>query len=146
MSGPTTPRPPSDILWLRRIIFWAQPLIALIYILMSVWGTSPARPQGLWLVLLVMPAMAVLPGMLAQRYSAFVWAALTDLLYLLVASTDAWSLPADRAFNLMIVVLAITGFCAAWAQGILLRQRSRRGNRKLTEARDKLDPIDSKHK
>lgn len=126
MSGPTTPRPPSDILWLRRIIFWAQPLIALIYILMSVWGTSPARPQGLWLVLLVMPAMAVLPGMLAQRYAAFVWAALTDLLYLLVASTDAWSLAGDRAFNLMIALLAIAGFCAAWAQGIILRRRSRR--------------------
>lgn len=121
------PRPPTQrtIIWLRWIIFGVQPLIVASYLAMALWGSSIARPQGVWLAVLVLPALAVLPAMWAGFYRAFVWAALVDLLYLLMASTDAWSLPTDRLYNELIVFLAIAGFCAAWAQGIILRRQAR---------------------
>lgn len=129
MSQPTTAAPPDIIVWLRRIIFWVQPLIVIGYLSLALWGTTPARPQGVWLVVLVLPALLMLPGMWAGGYRAFVWAALADLFYLLVASTDAWTFPADRPYNLTIVILSIAGFCAAWAQGIIVRRRAKRAAR-----------------
>ncbi|OYY42517.1 MAG: hypothetical protein B7Y07_01980 [Halothiobacillus sp. 24-54-40] len=115
-----------NIVWLRRIIFAVQPMIAAGYLMLAGWGESLARPQGAWLLILVLPALLVLPGMWAGRYTAFVWAALADLFYILIASTDAWSSPMDRELNSAILVLAMVGFCAAWAQGIIFRRIHRR--------------------
>jgi uncharacterized membrane protein len=115
-----------NIVWLRRVIIWVQPMIAASYLILAAWGTSLARPQGAWLIALILPALLVLPGMWAGRYTAFVWAALADLFYILIASTDAWSSPIDRELNSAILVLAIMGFCAAWAQGIIFRRNHRR--------------------
>lgn len=116
----------QNIVWLRRIIIAVQPVIAACYLILAGWGEGLARPQGAWLLILILPALLVLPGMWAGRYTAFVWAALADLFYILIASTDAWSSPADRALNSAILVSATVGFCAAWAQGIIFRRIHRR--------------------
>jgi len=122
----TNPAYPQRIVWLRRIIIGVQPLIAASYLMMAAWGESLARPHGAWLMVLILPTLLVLPGMGAGRYTAFVWAALADLFYILIASTDAWSSPVDRAFNSAILLFAAVGFCAAWAQGIIFRRIHRR--------------------
>ncbi|HUX81865.1 MAG TPA: DUF2069 domain-containing protein [Halothiobacillus sp.] len=138
MTHPTHTKPSPDIIWLRRIIFWAQPLIVICYLAMAMLGSAPSRPQGPWLAVLVLPALATMPGMWAGWYRAFVWAALADLFYLLIATTDAWTLPADRPYNLLIVSLTVIGFCAAWAQGIILRRRAKQAAHSPSLPRDKL--------
>ncbi len=117
---------PHRLRLLRGLIIAAQPLIILAYLGMTFWGTGLARPQGYWLVVLILPALFSLPGMWLGRYRAFVWAALFDLFYLMIASTDAWTSPDDRGFNLAIVTIALLGFIAAWIQGIVLRRQSKR--------------------
>lgn len=117
---------PKQLRLLRGLIITAQPLIALLYIAMALWGGGLVRPQGYWLIVLILPALLTLPGMWLGRYRAFVWAALFDLFYLMIATTDAWSSSEDRAYNLAIVALALIGFIAAWIQGIVLRQQSKR--------------------
>ena len=42
---------------LRGLIIAAQPLIVLTYFGMALWGTGMARPQGAWLVVLILPAL-----------------------------------------------------------------------------------------
>ncbi|OYV27536.1 MAG: hypothetical protein B7Z82_05115 [Halothiobacillus sp. 20-54-6] len=120
------PAHPVTVLWLRRVIIGVQPLISASYLGMAFWGEGVARPQGAWLFTLILPTLLVLSGMWKGQYSAFVWAALADLFYLMAASTDAWSSNADRGFNIAILALAIIGFCAAWAQGIIFRRNRRR--------------------
>jgi uncharacterized membrane protein len=115
-----------NIVWLRRVIIGVQPLIIVGYLALAIWGENFTKPQGAWLIALILPALLVLPGMWTGRYTAFVWAALADLFYILIASTDAWSSPVDRGFNSVILTLAIVGFCAAWAQGIIFRRNNRR--------------------
>jgi uncharacterized membrane protein len=117
---------PSRLRLLRGLIIAAQPLIVLSYFGMAFWGVGMARPQGSWLIVLILPALFSLPGMWLGRYRAFVWAALFDLFYLMIATTDAWSSPHDRGFNLAIVAFALMGFIAAWIQGIVLRRQSKR--------------------
>lgn len=111
---------------LRGLIITVQPLIVFTYINLAFWGTDIARPQGAWLIVLILPALLSLPGMWLGHYRAFVWAALFDLFYLMIATTDAWSNPDDLGFNLAIVAFALTGFIAAWIQGIVLRRQSKR--------------------
>ncbi|OZB37763.1 MAG: hypothetical protein B7X44_00215 [Halothiobacillus sp. 15-55-196] len=120
---------PKRLRLLRGLIIAAQPLIILAYVGMALWGIGMARPQGAWLIVLILPALLSLPGMWLGRYRAFVWAALFDLFYLMIAMTDAWSSPHDRGFNLAIVVFSLMGFIAAWIQGIVLRRRSKRQTR-----------------
>ena len=117
---------PNRLRLLRGLIIAAQPLIVLTYFGMAFWGVGMARPQGSWLIVLILPALFSLPGMWLGRYRAFVWAALFDLFYLMIATTDAWSNPNDKGFNLAIVAFALMGFIAAWIQGIVLRRQSKR--------------------
>lgn len=117
---------PQQLRLLRGLIISVQPLIVLIYLAMAFWGSGIARPQGAWLVILILPALLVLPAMWLGHYRAFVWAALFDLFYLMLAITDAWSSPADRAFNMAIIVLALTGYVSAWIQGIVLRRQAKK--------------------
>lgn len=114
---------PRQLRLLRGLIIAAQLLIVLTYLGTALWGDAIARPQGAWLVVLILPALIFLPGMLSGHYRAFVWAALFDLFYLMMATTDAWSSPTDRGFNLMIVAFALMGFIAAWIQAIVLRKQ-----------------------
>ncbi|OZB57617.1 MAG: hypothetical protein B7X35_00250 [Halothiobacillus sp. 14-56-357] len=96
---------PKRLRLLRGLIIAAQPLIILAYVGMALWGIGMARPQGAWLIVLILPALLSLPGM---------WLG---------------SSPHDRGFNLAIVVFSLMGFIAAWIQGIVLRRRSKRQTR-----------------
>lgn len=119
-------RPSSRlIVGLRALIIGVQPLIFLAYLGLAHWGEAISRPQGLWLWVLLMPLIVLTPPLWRGHYAAFVWAALFDLFYLMLAVTDAFSSSVDRPWQLAIVGLAMAGFVAAWIQGIVLRRASR---------------------
>ncbi len=120
------PQPPARlIVGLRALIIGVQPLILLAYLGLAHWGEAINRPQGLWLLALLLPLIVLTPPLWRGHYAAFVWAALFDLFYLMLAVTDAFSSPVDRPWQLAIVCLATVGFVAAWIQGIVLRRAAR---------------------
>lgn len=110
---------------LRLIIMGAQPLIVLAYLGLAHWGAAVARPQGAWLLVLLLPLIVLTPPLWRGHYAAFVWAALFDLFYLMLAVTDAFSSAVDRPWHLAIICFAVAGFVAAWIQGIVLRRQFR---------------------
>ncbi len=112
--------------WLRAVIIGVQPLLVLVYLGLAHWGEAMTRPQGAWLWLLSLPLILLMPPLWRGHYAAFVWAALFDLFYLMLALTDAFSSPVDRVWQWMIIFLATSGFMAAWLQGIVLRRAARR--------------------
>ncbi|WP_407275076.1 DUF2069 domain-containing protein [Halothiobacillus sp. DCM-1] len=119
--------PPRGLLFgLRAIIIGVQPLLVLAYLALAYWGEAITRPQGAWLWVLLLPLILVSPPLWRGHYAAFVWAALFDLFYLMLALTDAFSGSADRAWQWIIIVLSASGFISAWMQGILLRRAARR--------------------
>jgi len=85
-------------------------------------GNAEIRPGALTTVLMLLPAAAVIPGLWRGHYKTMVWAALFELFYLLVASTDAWAEPADRGWHLLIAAAATVGFLAAWWHSIKRRR------------------------
>lgn len=73
-------------------------------------------------VLLLLPGLAVLPGLWLARPNTIVWTALIALLYLTIAITDAWALESLRWINLLIALLCSTLFLTAWWHLRTLRQ------------------------
>ncbi|MGC9458055.1 MAG: DUF2069 domain-containing protein [Halothiobacillaceae bacterium] len=65
-------------------------------------------------VLLLLPGLAVLPGLWLARPNTIVWTALIALLYLTIAITDAWALESLRWINLLIALLCTALFLTAW--------------------------------
>ena len=124
-SQQSTPPDSRFIVGLRAVIIGVQPLILLAYLGLAHWGEAINRPQGAWLWALLLPLIVLTPPLWRGHYAAFVWAALFDLFYLMLAVTDAFSSPVDRPWQLVIVGLAMAGFVAAWIQGIVLRRAAR---------------------
>lgn len=85
------------------------------YLGLAAFGTAEIRPDRVTTVLMLLPALAVIPGLWRGHYKTMVWAALFDLFYLLVAATDAWAVPSDRGWHLLIALAATIGFLAAWS-------------------------------
>jgi uncharacterized membrane protein len=100
------------------------------YGVIALGGQAEIRPGIVTTVLLLLPAIAVLPGLWRGHYKTMIWAALFALFYLLVSSTDAWAASADRGWHLLIAIAATVGFLAAWWHSIqrrrTLKARSRR--------------------
>lgn len=103
--------------------------ILLAYLGLGFLGTGAARPQGATLAFLLLPLIAVLPGLWRRRYSALVWAALVDLFYLAAAITDFWSPGTDRGWNGAIILLTLVGFIGAWWHSLILRRERKRTSR-----------------
>ncbi|MFP4640198.1 MAG: DUF2069 domain-containing protein [Guyparkeria sp.] len=105
-----------------------QGLIVIGYLGLLFAGSAEIRPGAVTTLLMLVPAVAVVPGLWRGHYKTMVWAALFDLFYLLVAATDAWAVPADRGWHLLIAIVATIGFLAAWWHSIRRRRllKSRR--------------------
>ncbi len=105
-----------------------QGLIVAGYLGLLFAGSAEIRPGAITTGLMLLPAVAVVPGLWRGHYKTMVWAALFDLFYLLVAATDAWAAPADRGWHLMVGIAATVGFVAAWWHSIRRRRllKSRR--------------------
>jgi len=114
---------------LPAVVGLAQVGILLSYMGLGLLGHGSTRPQGGTLALLLLPVLAVLPGLWLQRYSALVWAALVDMFYLAAAITDFWSPGTDRGWNGAIIALALVGFIAAWWHSLRMRRERKRLNR-----------------
>lgn len=97
-----------------QVMLVAQLAIIAGYLGLAVFGTADIRPDPVTTVLMLLPAIAVIPGLWRGHYKTMVWAALFDLFYLLVAATDAWAVPSDRGWHLLIALAATMGFLAAW--------------------------------
>ena len=67
-------------------------LLALIFLCVG-WelAWAPIRPGGSWLVLKVLPLLAMLPGLLKSRLYSFQWASMAILLYFAEGSVRATS-------------------------------------------------------
>ena len=106
-----------------------QGLIVTGYLGLLLTGSAEIRPGAVTTLLMLVPAVAVVPGLWRGHYKTMVWAALFDLFYLLVAATDAWAVPADRGWHLLVAIAASIGFLAAWWHSIrrrrLLKSRGR---------------------
>ncbi|KTG16411.1 MULTISPECIES: DUF2069 domain-containing protein [unclassified Guyparkeria] len=134
MRGATT----SEGLPLWPLRLMAASLVVVIggYAFIAIGGQAEIRPGLLTTALLVLPAVAVLPGLWKGHYKTMVWAALFALFYLLVASTDAWAARDDRGWHLLIAVAATVGFLAAWWHSIQRRRTLKgRARRRLAENR-----------
>ncbi|MGM0517084.1 MAG: DUF2069 domain-containing protein [Pseudomonadota bacterium] len=105
-----------------RLMAVLQGVIVAGYLGLLVAGSAEIRPGAITTWLLLAPAVAVVPGLWRGHYKTMVWAALFDLFYLLVASTDAWAEPADRGWHLLIAIAATVAFLAAWVHGIRRRR------------------------
>ncbi|HER34887.1 MAG: DUF2069 domain-containing protein [Halothiobacillaceae bacterium] len=118
-------------LWPLRAMALCFTAIIAGYLMITLGGDADIRPATATTVLLLLPAVAVLPGLWQGHYKTMVWAALLALFYLLVSSTDAWTVPADRGWHLMVAIAAITGFLLAWGHSIrrrrTLKRRAREG-------------------
>lgn len=114
---------------LPTLVSLAQIGILLAYLGLGLSGEGATRPQGASLALLLLPLLAVLPGLWRKRYSALVWAALVDLFYLAASITDFWSPGTDRGWNGAIIVLALVGFIGAWWHSLVLRRERKRATR-----------------
>ena len=119
-------------LWPLRLM--AASLVAVIagYGFLAIGGEAEIRPGLLTTAVMLLPAIAVLPGLWRGHYKTMVWAALFALFYLLVSSTDAWAASTDRGWHLAIAVAATVGFLAAWWHSIqrrrTLKRRVRQGH------------------
>jgi len=105
-----------------RLMTALQGVIVVGYLGLLSAGSAEIRPGVTTTLLMLLPAVAVIPGLWRGHYKTMVWAALFDLFYLLVAATDAWADPADRGWHLLIAVAATVGFLAAWWHSIKRRR------------------------
>lgn len=108
----------------RYLYFFAfcMALIALAYIGLYFFGSAQVRPSGLLTVIMVLPALVVIPGLLRGHYKTMVWAALIALFYLLLAATDAWASPHDQLLHLFVAIISSAGFISAWWYSIQRRR------------------------
>ncbi|MEC9482043.1 MAG: DUF2069 domain-containing protein [Halomonas sp.] len=120
MRGPTTRE--GLPLWPLRLMAVGLLVVSIGYVVIAIGGQAEIRPGPLTTGLLLLPAIAVLPGLWRGHYKTMVWAALFALFYLLVSSTDAWSASADRGWHLLIAVSATVAFLAAWWHSIQRRR------------------------
>jgi uncharacterized membrane protein len=92
-------------------------LLALVALLLA-WALGPSwdRTGFPAFALFVLPLLLPLPGMLAGRARAYVWAALISLLYLLHGLVTLISAPAERALGLAEASLALLLLVAASLQ------------------------------
>lgn len=97
-----------------HVMLVAQLLIIGGYLGLAAFGTAEIRPDPTTTMLMLLPAIAVIPGLWRGHYKTMVWAALFDLFYLLVSATDAWTVPDDRGWHGLIALAATIGFLAAW--------------------------------
>ncbi len=111
------------------IVGLAQIGILMLYLGLSWLGHGAARPQGGTLFLLLLPLLAILPGLWLRRPNAVVWAALVDLFYLAIAITDFWSPGTGRIWLGGIIALAVVGFISAWWHSLLRRRAQRQALR-----------------
>ena len=120
MAGPTTHE--ELPLWPLRLMAACLLVVIAGYVFIATGGQAEARPGLVTTALLLLPAVAVLPGLWRGHYKTMIWAALFALFYLLVSSTDAWAASADRGWHLLIAVAATVGFLAAWWHSIVRRR------------------------
>jgi len=85
-------------------------------------GQAEIRPTGLTTILMLLPAIVVLPGLWRGHYKTMIWAALVALFYLLISATDAWAVAADRGWHLWIAATSTLAFLAAWWHSIKRRR------------------------
>lgn len=100
-------------------------------------GRADIRPSGLTTVLMLLPAIVVLPGLWRGHYKTMIWAALVALFYLLISATDAWAVAADRGWHLWVAAASTIAFLAAWWHSIKRRRHLKAGN---TRARNRPSP------
>lgn len=122
-------------LWPLRLMAASLLVVIAGYGVIAIGGNAEIRPGLLTTALLLLPAVAVLPGLWRGHYKTMIWAALFALFYLLVASTDAWAAHADRGWHLLIAIAATVAFLAAWWHSI---QR-----RRTLKGRARRRPVDS---
>jgi len=103
--------------------------ILLLYLGLGWLGQGATRPQDGSLLLLMLPLLAILPGLWLRRPNAVVWAALVDLFYLAIAITDFWSPGTDRIWLGGIIALTVVGFISAWWHSLLRRRAQRQALR-----------------
>lgn len=117
---PKTIHPPNSLY--LKILAASLGLIALSYIGLYFLGTAELRPSGLLTLLMILPALIVLPGLLIGHYKTMIWAALATQFYLLLSATDAWASPDDRLLHVFIALLSCIGFISAWWYSIERRR------------------------
>ncbi|WP_410474837.1 DUF2069 domain-containing protein [Guyparkeria sp. TX1] len=105
-------------------------LLAVIAGYLGLWfaGRAEIRPTGLTTVLMLLPAIVVLPGLWLGHYKTMIWAALVALFYLLISATDAWAVAADRGWHLLIAAASTLAFLAAWWHSIKRRRHLKARN------------------
>lgn len=69
---------------------------------------APIRPGGSWLVLKVLPLLAMLPGLLKSRLYSFQWASMAILLYFAEGSVRATSDPNPLSAQLAWLEVALS--------------------------------------
>jgi len=96
--------------------------IALAYIGLYFFGSAEARPSLALTVIMLIPALVVIPGLIRGCYKTMVWAALFALFYLLLVATDAWARLHEQFLHLFAAIVSYTGFISAWWYRILRRR------------------------
>ncbi|MFW6021049.1 MAG: DUF2069 domain-containing protein [Guyparkeria sp.] len=134
-------------IWPLRLMLLGLAGVIVGYLGLLVAGRADLRPGGLTTALLLLPAIVVLPGLWRGHYKTMIWAALVALFYLLISATDAWAVPADRGWHLLIAIAATTAFLSAWWHSIKRRRFLKAGRntargRRTEQARTK--PEDSR--
>jgi uncharacterized membrane protein len=114
-SDPSTPDPrtlPGPQLWRRVAIVSLLGLIVLCTGWELAW--APLRPGGSWLVLKVLPLLAMLPGLLKSRLYSYQWASMAILLYFMEGTVRATSdvNPTSVALAWTETALSTLMFCA----------------------------------
>lgn len=115
-------------IWPLRVM--ALGLVGVVAGYLGLWltGRAEIRPTGLTTILMLLPAIIVLPGLWRGHYKTMIWAALVALFYLLISATDAWAVAADRGWHLMIAIAATVAFLAAWWHSIKRRRHLKARN------------------
>lgn len=109
-------------IWPLRVMLLG--LIGVVAGYIGLWfaGHAEIRPTGLTTILMLLPAIVVLPGLWRGHYKTMIWAALVALFYLLISATDAWAVAADRGWHVLIAAASTLAFLAAWWHSIKRRR------------------------
>ncbi|MFO7808920.1 DUF2069 domain-containing protein [Guyparkeria sp.] len=115
-------------IWPLRLMALGLVGVTLGYLGLWFAGRAEIRPTGLTTILMLLPAIVVLPGLWRGHYKTMIWAALVALFYLLISATDAWAVAADRGWHMLIALAATVAFLAAWWHSIKRRRHLKAGN------------------
>jgi uncharacterized membrane protein len=94
------------------------------------WLAPPAHlPVATALALLLVPLAFPLPGLLTGKRYTYAWSSMLSLLYFAHGVSEAWTVPAERAYGLLEIGLSLLWFTGAVVYVRLSRRRNAGPNR-----------------